>query len=136
MSGVANILDAPSLRQKAYQQRAHVFLEGMANTSVKLRAGEHLFVLTDKGIDEGPHIGPGDVAIVTEHFGCWPVVAFAIPAHHVEAWRRIDPEVSAPQMMARVRRFLERLPSSPSVRVGLWPRSMSKRTAAILACLA
>lgn len=114
MSGVANILDAPSLRKKAYQQRAHVFLEGMTNTSVKLRAGERLFVLTDKGIEEGPHVGPDDVLVVTEHFGCWPVVAFAIPAHHVEAWRRIDPETSAPKMMARVRGMLERRRSGAS----------------------
>lgn len=114
MSAVTSILDAPSLRKKAYQQRAHVFLEGMVNTSIKLRAGERLFVLTDKGIDEGPHTGPDDVAIITEHFGCWPVIAFAIPAHHVEAWRRIDPEVSAPKMMARVRRFLERRQSGAS----------------------
>ena len=106
MSEVTNIFDAPSRRRNPYQQTAHVFLEGMASTSVKLRAGERLFVLTDKGIDEGPHIGPDDVLIMTEKFGSWPVVAFAIPPQHVESWRRIDPEISAPRMMARVRRLL------------------------------
>ena len=119
-AGVTSILDAPSLRGKPYQQRAHVFLEGMTNTSVKLRAGERLFVLTDKGIDEGPHTGPDDVAIVTEHFGCWPVVAFAIPARHAAAWRRIDPETSAAKMMARVRKMLalRARETTPSIKGG------------------
>jgi hypothetical protein len=105
-------MDASGFGRKPYQQKAHVFLEGMVNTSVKLAAGERLFVLTDKGIEESPHTGPDDVLIVTEHFGCWPVVAFAIPARHVEAWRRIDPEKSAPKMMARIRGALDRRPQS------------------------
>lgn len=108
MGDVVHITEAQSFGSKPYKQKAHVFLEGMTNTSVALRAGERLFVLTDRGIEEGPHVGPDDVLIMTEHFRCWPVVAFAIPAQHLEAWRMIDPEKSAPKMMARVRGMLER----------------------------
>jgi len=101
-----NVLPFRPSGNNPYMQIANVFTERHRNTSVQIKRGERIFVLSDKGIDECPNSGPDEVMIMTESFGSWPVVAFVIPARHVEAWRRIDPEVSAPRMMARVRRRL------------------------------
>ena len=99
---IAELADHPS---RAFNAKVTVFLPETRNTSVKLRKGERLFVLTDKGLEETPCIGPDDVLIVTEHFGCWPVVAIPVRAAHVEKWRSITP-AAAERMMARVRNAL------------------------------
>lgn len=90
---------------RAFQVQTMVFLPENRNTSVRLKKGEHLFVLTDSGLEESPHAGPQEVMIVTEHFGTWPVVAIKVRAAHVERWRSVTTDDCA-RMMKRVRSAL------------------------------
>jgi hypothetical protein len=99
---LASLGDHPA---RAYHVQTTIFLSDTRNTSVKLSKGEHLFVLTDRGIEEAPHVGPDDVMIVAEHFGCWPVVAIRVPEAHVGKWRTMPADVHV-SMMKRVRRQL------------------------------
>ena len=86
----------------AFHVTTTVFLPEHRETHIKLKHGEHLFVLTDKGVEESPHKGPQEVLIVTEHFGCWPVVAIPVPAKHAPEWRKVT-KADAARMMKRVR---------------------------------
>ncbi len=87
----------------AFKVEASVFMPHMRDTSIKLKRGETLFCLTDKGLSECPNSGPDDVLIVTEEFGCWPVVAFT--TRHAEAWRQTT-TADRLRMMRRVRQKL------------------------------
>ena len=60
---------------EAFKVKVAVFMPHTRNTSVNLKRGEHLFVLTDKGLEEAGHTGPQEVLIMTEHFGVWSVVS-------------------------------------------------------------
>lgn len=90
---------------RAFRVQTAVFLADTRNTAIKLKKGEHLFVLTDNGLEEAPHAGPQEVMIVTEHFGTWPVVAIKVRAAHVERWRSVTTDDCA-RMMKRVRSAL------------------------------
>lgn len=107
--GPAYLADHPS---RAFKVQTTVFREHTRDTSVNLAKGERLFVLTDNGLDETPHLGPDNVLIVTEHFGCWPVVAIKVRETHVDRWRNITLDDCA-RMMVRVRAAL--LKASPRV---------------------
>lgn len=103
MSQVANILDHDA---NAYKVHTTVFRQGTRDTSVKLKRGEHLFILTDKGISEAPQPGPDTVYIFTDYFGCWPVVAIRVRRAHLDKWRSLPMGVIE-RMMARIRRHIE-----------------------------
>lgn len=83
--------------------KASVFMPNTRDTSIKLKRGETLFCLTDKGLLECPASGPDDVLIVTEEFECWPVVAFT--TCFAEAWRQTT-DADHLRMMQSVRQKL------------------------------
>ena len=101
-AGVAYLGDHPA---NAYKASTTVFLPETRNTSVTLKSGEHLFILTDNGVEEAPHVGPQEILLITEHFGCWPVVAIRVRAAHVDAWRNL-PQGVHELFMKRVRAAL------------------------------
>jgi hypothetical protein len=86
-----------------FKVQVTVFMPHTKNTSIKLKRGEHLFALTDNGLDEAGHTGPQEVLVIAEKFGVWPVVVFGTTAP--DAWRNTTAEDHA-RMMARVRRHL------------------------------
>lgn len=92
-----------------FKVKTSVFMPGTQDTSFKLAKGERLFVLTDKGLDECPNVGPDEVLVVSEQFGCWPVVAFKVDARAAEAWRETT-AADHSRMMKRVRRALSPTP--------------------------
>lgn len=87
----------------ASKVQAIIFMPHVRDTSMKLKRGETLFCLTDRGLSECPNSGPDDVLVVTEEFGCWPVVAFTTA--HAEEWRRTT-SADHLRMMQRVRQNL------------------------------
>lgn len=101
---IAKIADHPKW---AYKVSATVFLPETKQTSVKLKKGERLFVLTDKGVEDSGCSGPEDILIITEHFGVWPVVAIKVREAHADAWRDLPKDVHL-SMMKRVRTHLEK----------------------------
>lgn len=102
IAAVTELADRPSL---AFKVQTFVFLPESRNTSVQIGRGERLFVLTDNGVDEAPHEGPENILIVTEKFGCWPVVAIRVRDVHAQRWRSLSPD-ACNRMMARVRAAL------------------------------
>lgn len=97
---IAEIADHPS---RAFKVQTTVLREHTRDTSIKLKSGEHLFVVVDgrPPIDSG-HSGPDEICIVSEQFGTWPVVAVRVRAAHVDQWRALS-EADAGRMMSRVR---------------------------------
>lgn len=88
-----------------FKVKITVFMPDSLPTSIKLRRGERLFVLTDNGLDEAPHVGPQEVLTCTEYFGCWPVVAIQVTDQHADSWRAIT-SADCARMMKRIRSAL------------------------------
>ncbi len=93
--------------KRAFRVSTTVFLPESRGDSVRLSRGEHLFILTDRGLEEAPYAGPDEVSIALDHWGCWPVVAIRVRTAHLSDWRSVTPD-DATRMMTRVRAELAR----------------------------